>query len=314
MHRARRVAFVAWFVVSAGGCAAVSGLDNIQEQSCTSQCDASSTADVVVDVPTVDQTAEQAPETSTMDQAVVDSPPETTTTHDSSAPETAAEAGVEGGVDAGVDAPPDVSIDDAPFDTGCGNLNTTTNCSACGTACATVSASQSDPQCCTNGVCPGSTNGAGATCEYTCGAGHLDCNASVAPDTDGCECTAPGATASQCCGTACPVQHDYDKDIVGATFYDCVATGTYNITVATDACAAYTGSSTQCDAMGTYYCDYPDGGLAGDMVCSDGTGAQACACWGYDGALQGHMFIGPGKASANPNNCECPEPTDPSWN
>ena len=168
--------------------------------------------------------------------------------------------------------------------------------------------------CCTSGTCPGSTNGSGDACKYTCAANYLDCNAAtLVPNNDGCECKA-GAGATCCPGGNCPVQHNYDKDIVGATFYDCVATGAYNSTDAMDACEAYAGVG-QCDVMHSgYYCTYPDGGLAGDMVCSDGPNAPACACWGYDDALQGYVLIGPGTYAQNQNNCGCPGPGNPQWN
>jgi uncharacterized membrane protein len=46
------------------------------------------------------------------------------------------------------------------------------------------------------------------------------------------------------------------------------------------------------------------------MVCSDGAGASACTCWGYDGVLVGLLFAGPGKGMAN---CDCPQTGDPKW-
>jgi hypothetical protein len=248
-----------------------------------------------------------------MDTGSMEAAVDATGTQDTSSPVDAHEAST---ADAGGDAPADGPVDsgvapegsspDAPFDSGCGPLNTTTNCSACGDKCASVAASE------TASTCPGDSNGFGATCSYTCAASHLDCNAGTAPDLDGCECATPGVTNATCCSGACPIAHDYDEDIINTTFYDCVAASTYNLTVAMDACTAYAGAG-QCDVMGTYFCTLEDGGMAGDMVCSDGAGAAACACWGYDGLLLGQMVIGPGKAAANPNNCECPEPTDPKW-
>ena len=48
--RPSRLAFVAWFVVSAGGCAAVTGLDRISEQDCAPLCgDAQAAKDVTTD-------------------------------------------------------------------------------------------------------------------------------------------------------------------------------------------------------------------------------------------------------------------------
>ena len=307
MRRVSRYAFAAWFALSAGGCASIAGLDSLQEQDCAPFCDGGGSADVTIDVPPEQggddtSTADTfvAHDTSTMDTYVA---PDTSPPGDDASMEAEAEAGPEGGKEGGVDAPPDVDWD-APFDSGCGPLNSVNNCSACGKACLPVSA--------TNPVCTGPSNGMGATCSYTCSTGYLDCNAGTAPNTDGCECHAPGATAMQCCaGGACPQKHDWDLNLINTTFYDCVPSATLNVSVAGDACAAYAGGANQCDQVySQYYCTYPDGGLAGDMVCSDGPGAPACTCWGYDGDIKGHMRIGPGKGT---NNCQCPAPTDPTW-
>jgi hypothetical protein len=110
-----------------------------------------------------------------------------------------------------------------------------------------------------------------------------------------------------CCGSECPFAHNYDEDTSpAATFYDCVAVGTYNATLALDACAAFTGDKAQCDSMGSYYCELPnDGGLAGDMVCSDGPKATACQCWGYSGVIAGELSTAAG--------CECPEGAATAW-
>ena len=124
---------------------------------------------------------------------------------------------------------------------------------------------------------------------------------------DGCECFAPGATQSQCCATECPQNHSYDTDLTTATFYDCVAQGTFNITVAKDACGAYAGDSGLCDLGYTFTCTGPDGGVISDMVCSNAyTGS--CACWAYDGTQKGHMHIG--TASGTASLSQLPLPVD----
>lgn len=310
MGKVSLTAVFVWSLLGFAGCSAIAGLDSIQEDNCAPNC---GDAAMVVD--------SRAPTDSSM-QADSTQGGDSMTATDTSTPE---DSGMvtdtgSGGQDSGVidtgsvsDAPP---IDDAPFDSACGNLNTTSNCGACGAACAAAGTDhETAANCCTGTTCPGSTNGAGDNCSYTCSSGYLDCNAStMVPNNDGCECHAPGATASQCCaGGNCPIQHDYDEDVVGATFYDCVAAGAYNSTDAMDACEAYAGVG-QCDVMHSgYYCTYPDGGLAGDMVCSDGTGAPACACWGYDGVMKGYLLIGPGTYGANENNCMCPGPGNPQW-
>jgi hypothetical protein len=60
------------------------------------------------------------------------------------------------------------------------------------------------------------------------------CNATTPPDTDGCECAAPG-----CCSGACQVVH---SNGAGQSFYDCVAASTFNQTQATEACVAFTNN------------------------------------------------------------------------
>jgi hypothetical protein len=291
------VAFVAWFVVTAGGCAAITGLDSITEQDCAPNCgDAQLGKDVTVDVPAIDSPGPDTTQGS-MDTGSGDSQSmqDSTSLQDTSTPFDAHEASAaEGGVDAPVDSPIDAPHETTTTDAGCGSLSSTSNCSACGEVCTATHATS--PQC------------NGSTCSYTCSAGFLDCNAGTAPDTDGCECPTSGGAG--CCSGACPVQHDYDEDIIGATFYDCVAAGTYNETVAFDACTAYAGSTAACTTG--YYCTGPDGGTVGDMVCSDGASAPACTCFGYDGQLQGLMVVGPGKGT-NMANCECPETGDPKW-
>jgi hypothetical protein len=309
------LAFVAWFAVSAGGCAAVAGLDSISEQDCAPNC--GTDANVGQDVTTADGPGTDSPivaheggdqsvgnETGSEAAPLPESSTETSTPEGSTGEGGPKDGGTDAPVDAPVDSPPEVGTD-APFDSGCGALNTTANCSACGDKCpATNPASVTGTP-----ACSGPVTGIGATCSYTCAASHLDCNAATAPNTDGCECATPGITTASCCpGEVCPVQHVYDEDIANTFFYDCVAASTYNVTVATDACLAYGGAG-NCDS-GFFCTSVADGGTVGDMVCSDGAGAPACACWGYDGQLVGKMFVGPGKGMAN---CECPQPSDPSW-
>jgi hypothetical protein len=185
-------------------------------------------------------------------------------------------------------------------DTGCGPIDTVASCGACGRACSTTQAS--------------STSCNGQSCLPTCNAGYLSCNnpAAPAPD-DGCECAVPNAASvPKCCATACPIAHTYDATKgAAATFYDCVAQGTYNAQVAMDACLAYAGAG-QCNVAGTYHCVGPDGGgNTADLVCSDGTGAPACTCFGYDNAVQGLFHVGAGTGA---KNCDCPLSTDPHWN
>jgi len=290
VQRLRSFAVISWSVVSIGGCAAITGLDNIQEQACAPDCDGGSTAEVGADI-TTDQ---NAAENSGGDQGS-DAHPEAgkDTSVDTGGPETAAETGV--------DAPPDVDFIDSPFDSGCGDLNTTTNCGACGDKCAPVNTVQTSAACCEYGTCPGSTNGNGNSCTYTCATGHLDCNFATAPNTDGCECTAP-ATA-QCCvnsGGDCPFLHNNGLNQASSPFWDCVPTGTINAQLAQDACDAYvTGAgqaTSNCQLYGMADASLPD------SYCS-GSATGDCVCWTYSGQYMGQVFDPKALGIPMPQDC-----------
>jgi hypothetical protein len=163
------------------------------------------------------------------------------------------------------------------------SLSSTSNCGKCGRACnMTTGAAACD----------------GTTCSYTCNAGRADCNASTAPDTDGCECPTPG-----CCGTGCQTAH---SNGVGQSYYDCNTLGAYNQTQALGACTAFTRSSGQCTASTSGLC-LNLSGLMAQAVCS--SGAASCYCWQYNGP-------NPGRVQAVGGNCGavCGSNTDPSWN
>jgi len=291
-----RVAFVAWFVVSAGGCAAITGLDSISEQDCAPNCnDAQAGKDVTVDVPGIDSTG---PETSSgLDTGSAEAANDAT--QDTSKPVDASEASTEAGADAPADSPvaPEGSSPDAPFDSGCGDLNTTTNCSACGDHCAAVGAVQ------TSASCPGDTNGFGSTCAYTCATGYLDCNGATSPpNLDGCECHVPGATQSQCCATSggdCPVQHKNGLGQATSLFYDCVPAGTMNSQLADDACIAYVGAANaaQCQP----YSDVIDA-AAPDSWCS-GAFTGDCICWTFSGQYVGTVYDAKAQGAPTPSMC-----------
>jgi hypothetical protein len=178
---------------------------------------------------------------------------------------------------------------DAAFDSGCGDLNSVSNCSACGDKCA-ANASETSAACCAGTTCPGSTDGVNDSCQYTCATGYIDCDGPAGtnpPNTNGCECHVPGATASQCCAGGCPVQHV--DGLVGQsyypksdTFYDCVPAGTMNLQLAADACAAYVtarggNAATNCGEFG------PTDGGPPDRVCAITAGNCGSNCTGYDG-------------------------------
>jgi hypothetical protein len=278
----------AFSALAFGGCAALEGLSSITEQICAPDCDAA------VNDSTTGTPGEDATQPTSGDAALGE---DATLGEDTAAPpqEAGEDAQSSGDGSSGTDASDgsttgtDAGGGDAGHDAG-----TTVTCG--GTTC--VANNATAPAC------------SGSTCTYTCNAGALDCNKATSPDPDGCECNVPGATASQCCSTQCPIAHNYDLDLATAvgTFYDCVAAGTYNITVATDACIAYTGDASKC--VSGYYCpSLPDGGGTdlGDQVCS--SGAANCDCWTYNGSIVGLVSI------STTTQCYCPQPgTAPHWN
>jgi hypothetical protein len=123
------------------------------------------------------------------------------------------------------------------------------------------------------------------------------------PNLDGCECpVSAGVTQSQCCGTMtpagnyCPISHN---DGVGQTFWDCQPTGSYDEQLAEDACAAFTGNSSQCT---TGDCEGQDGGPDGDfVVCSSGSPTD-CVCWTYQGPNSGYVH---NEGASGISNCYC---------
>ena len=307
MRAAPRVAFVAWFVVSVGGCAAISGLDSITEQQCAPNCnDAQSNSDVTA--PSGDSTV---PETS----SGTDTGSGMEAALDTSAPDDAneastKEAGAEASTDAPVDSPtaPEGSSPDAPFDSGCGDLNTTTNCSACGDKCASTTTIE------TSSSCSGDTNGFGATCSYTCATGYLDCDQTTnPPDLNGCECHSPGATESNCGNGqngpqgCCPVQHS-DGLPTSSTFYDCNAatSGTtgYTVGLATDACTQFAGNQADCGAGECT--NASDAGTGDFVVCGQTSATSECVCWEYMGPNVGKVTTATGSILGQ---CLCPGST-----
>jgi hypothetical protein len=318
VRKASRIAFVSWVAVAAMGCAAVTGLDNISESDCAPNCnDAQAKQDVT------NQQDGPGGDTSTGPDVVThpdsssggndSSLQQDTFVADTSTGETSTgEGGKDGGVDSPVDTGPDVVFSDAPFDSGCGDLNTTDNCSACGDKCAAVSSSV------TSASCPGSTNGTGATCTYTCATGYLDCNGALdPPDLDGCECHSPGAPASACgsgsSGTpgCCPVTHADGLSggtYPSPTFYDCIAApsgGTgYTQDLATDACVEFTGNQANCGAGECT--NAQDAGTGDFVVCGSATATSACACWEYMGPNNGKVTVATGSLLGQ---CLCPGST-----
>jgi hypothetical protein len=304
------VALLGSIGIGMAGCAALEGLSSISEQACAPDCDGGASADGTAVTPGADGSpgldVTTSADTTVPDDTSVATGEDSPTTGEDAAQSEDAPSGSDasdssvtsdaGTADSGKDTgTPPV---DSGSDTGCGPLTSTSNCSACGDTCTATNATA--PTC------------NGTTCSYTCDSTYLDCNKTITPDLDGCECkAAPGATQSACCGTDCPVAHSYNEDITGSTFYDCVAAGTYNVTDAMDACIAFTGNAAQCTAG--YYCpQFADGGGdLGDQVCSDGSPTK-CDCWAYDGSLIG--LVSTAGTGAGPTNCYCPAVgTSPHW-
>jgi hypothetical protein len=298
VRRVSRLGVVAWCSVGVVSCATISGLDQIKEIDCAPDCGAEMyAADGSTGSPgdgpsPSDRTVplDVALDTSSSVDSSVDASFDVEAS-DGQARETAAEDASDGAEvgpgDAASEAhdsgpPLDTGVDAAPeAEAGCGPLNTTVNCGACGAKCAHAP----------------SANGAscnGTVCSYQCNPGYLDCNASTAPNTDGCECQTPGAIGATCCGSNCPIQHvtGFPTGVIppgrDQTFYDC-NTG-LSEQVAMEACTAYSGSPAYC-ATNTSFgfpCIGADGGTNGDLVvCNFLAGGQSCVCWDYQGSHAG---------------------------
>jgi hypothetical protein len=98
-----------------------------------------------------------------------------------------------------------------------------------------------------------------------------------------------------CCDGGCANTH---SDGLGHFFYDCVPPGTFNLTQAFAACAAFTGNMSQCN-------NDPIACSSGDQVCS--SGAPMCACWRYNGNGSGHVLD-------TGATCQCFGSNSPTWN
>lgn len=162
----------------------------------------------------------------------------------------------------------------------CGPTNTVINCSACGLACDTKTA--------TGAACDG------FECQYTCKVGFRDCN-SAAPNLDGCECATPA-----CCGDSCQTTH---SNGAGGTFYDCAPAGTYTHEQAESACNA---SALLGGLTGSLGCSDKACGASDDTVCLGGL--TDCTCWTYAGPNAGRV------SKASGLGCQCPSATSPTWN
>jgi hypothetical protein len=300
VRRVSRFAFVSWSVLALGGCAAISGLDQIQENDCAPNCDGGTGPfDGTVDSPVALPEGSANGPDGTADGSDGSSQQEAASSDDSSTGNDASDTGADGDAqstdaqstdahvqDTGVDAPQD-------HDSGCGPTNTVQNCGACGQACAAIGGGAKSVGC------------SGTTCLYQCTSGYLDCNASVGYDKDGCECDVTAASSTAvCCGTACPIKHSDGlptTDAPNPNFYDCVSTGTYTQALAMDACTAFTGDSSLCSAG--QCTNAADAGTGDFVVCGQQNAAGACPCWEYQGPSVGKVTIGNGTHLLD---CVCP--------
>jgi hypothetical protein len=313
VSRASRAAFFAWSVAGLAGCAAISGLDQIGESQCAPNCDGSASDDGSSGGPegaadTGSRVDSSQPYDATADSAdgpgghdaTSDGPPHADVAAEASGADASDAHGDDSSSDAaneaGDDASPDGGGDaSAEADASCGPTDNITNCGACGVSCAPAPSTS---------VSTASCNG--TACTYTCASGHLDCNASVSPNTDGCECATPGAISATCCpSNACPTQHvtGFSQGITGLdqTFYDCSAT--LNQQVALDACNQYSGldpismkSNCQTNTQFGSMCTNGD-----KVVCNFLSSTQACVCWAYSGPAAGWAVN-----SNSTTTCLCP--------
>jgi hypothetical protein len=287
------------------GCATVSGLDQIRESPCAPDCGASVSDDSSIGPEgsadtslTVDswQAGDSTGDDGAEDAGGPDATFDTTSPADAPADETSAADASDAPSDGG-DAASD-SADgspDATNDGGCGPTNTTSNCGACGTSCAAAPSSAVATATCT-----------GNSCTYTCQGGHLDCNASVAPNADGCECATPGTISATCCpSNACPTQHvtgfPTGQTGLDQTFYDCSTTVAEQ--VAMDACNQYSGpnpvtNKSNCQTNTQFGVTCTNGDM---VVCNFLSGTQDCVCWAYQGPATGWAV-----SSGSTSMCLCP--------
>lgn len=195
---------------------------------------------------------------------------------------------------------------DAAGDSGCGPLDTTTNCGACGSAC---SLANETTVTCTSG-----------TCTYVCSAGYASCDTSNHA-VAGCACPAASlstqGTVGGCCGTSCQTQHNNG---VGGYYFDCVALSTYNSTQAQEAA---TSDTSQTGTVWLGQCGSAPNVQSAVFRSVDTTGTTGtCAAWVYSGSgtyngvnlaqTVGTTYVSSGTGSDV--GCFCGLLTSPNWN
>jgi hypothetical protein len=144
---------------------------------------------------------------------------------------------------------------------GCGPTDTIQHCGQCDVAC--DGGSHADASC------------ASGMCFYTCNPGWIQCGSSPCDTNTTMDPSNCGACGAVCDSGACNAH----SDGIGQTWYDCAATGTYDLEEAMAACKHATDGG-QCAA--TNCC----GNQADDTVCSTGS---CVACWHFDGTSCGNV-------------------------
>jgi hypothetical protein len=183
-------------------------------------------------------------------------------------------------------------------DDGCEtNLHDVAHCGGCNTTCTLANATAKCPS---------------GTCQIeSCGAGHFDCDGTA---SNGCECAGMDLNDGMkgCCpaGT-CQTMH---TDGYMHTFYDCVPSGTYNVTVATDAARAYDPTVTNSVFSST--CTSLSGSTV-SIVCNRNMAQTKSVAWAYADTATTGSVVGRTNITTHPpgpNSCTCPAITDLPWN
>jgi hypothetical protein len=183
---------------------------------------------------------------------------------------------------------------------GCETPSTTTNnCGTCNHVCTNQS--------CNNGTC------------VACAAGKQDCNGSIAPDSDGCECNtatlATQGTVGGCCGTGCQIQH---LNGYAGNFYDCAALSTYNQTQATEAA---TSDTTHAGTITSGMCGSPPNTQSAVFKTTGNGTTGVCTSWVFAGTgtfnsvnlanTVGTVYTSTG--ASGDSGCFCSLGTTPQW-
>ncbi len=264
------------------GCAAVLGMDELpgpdgSDASLDGALDAQSDGADTSVAPDAPDTLDTEGDDATTPDSSIDDTADTADTADSRATDTGA---VDANDTGGADTKP-------PGDSGCGPLNTVSNCSACGVACDTTNS---------NGrVCDGTS------CQYSgCKAGWADCT-SAAPDQDGCE--TPTSTLTNCggCGNVCDSTNSNGRSCDGAScnYTGCKANFADCNKAAPNADGCETNIKTS--ALNCTAC-----GVKCDVLHSVGPTCDGTTC-NYNSCFSGYSDCD--KTAPNANGCECPTPT-----